>query len=64
MTFQPITERAARRFLRALFGKRFAVPAGLSWYEVRCLQWMPENKNVWLVAGESGLVGVYGVKKQ
>lgn len=64
MTFQPITERAARRFLRALFGKCYRVPAGLTWYEVRCLQWMPEHKNVWLVAGAEGLVGVYGVEKR
>lgn len=60
MTFLPITQMQAQEFVSAQIGE-FAIPAGLIWYWISGLHYYPQGRrNLFLVASEDGLCGVYG----
>lgn len=61
MNYQPISPQQARTFIHRYIGER-RVPTGLKWFQVNDLQYFPVGRrNLYLVAGERGLEGVYGV---
>lgn len=60
MIYIPITPTQAQDFVSSNIGD-FAIPAGLIWYWISGLHYYPQNRrNLFLVASEDGLCGVYG----
>jgi hypothetical protein len=62
MTFDAISSEQAQQFVQKHIGGQ-PVPVGLIWYAVQGIQHYPVNRrHLYLVAGEQGLEGVYGIE--
>lgn len=62
MKIESMTEEAAREWYRDHFDGD--IPAGMTWYWITNAQMFPDRPYVWLISGDEGLCGIFGVKRE